>query len=163
MILIYAISGLAMNHRDTFNVYYDVEHVCAELPSDFPKRYNDVKKADIDRLMDLTGAEGTYSKHFNSQGALKVLIKGGSNIVADLTAGKAAYEKVEERVVIGNMAKLHYNPGAWWTIFSDIFAVALILITLTGFIVLKGKNGFIGRGALLFAIGLLIPLIFLFK
>lgn len=161
VILIYAISGIAMNHRDTFNVYYAADNVEITLPSNFPKDYKQVKRADVERLLDIANANGGYSKHFNSQGQLKILIKGGSSITADLGSGKAVYEKVEERILLGNMAKLHYNPGGWWTVFSDIFAGALILITLSGMVVLKGKYGFFGRGGILILIGAAIPIIFI--
>ena len=59
------------------------------------------------------------------------------------------------------MVRLHYNPGRWWTTFSDVFAVCLILITLTGLVMVKGKKGLIGRGGILFIIGIVIPVLFL--
>lgn len=162
VILIYAISGIAMNHRNTFNVYYDSETTESAIPEYFPKSYDQVGKTEILRLLDGAGVpERGYSKHFKTQSGLKVLIKGGSSIMVDFSADKVVYEKVEERVILGNMARLHYNPGSWWTVFSDIFAGALILITITGMIVLKGKLGFFGRGGIMFIIGVAVPVIFL--
>jgi hypothetical protein len=60
------------------------------------------------------------------------------------------------------MTTLHYNPGKWWTWFADIFAVSLIIITLTGLVMLKGKHGLWGRGGIELLIGIAIPLILLF-
>ena len=57
--------------------------------------------------------------------------------------------------------KLHYNPGRLWTYFADAFGIAMILITITGLAMLKGKNGLWGKGGIEFGIGILIPVIIL--
>ncbi|MDE6654618.1 MAG: PepSY-associated TM helix domain-containing protein, partial [Muribaculaceae bacterium] len=66
-----------------------------------------------------------------------------------------------QRPLISDMVKLHYNPGRWWTAFSDIFAISLILITLTGLFIIKGRKGITGRGAIELIIGLSVPILFL--
>jgi hypothetical protein len=60
------------------------------------------------------------------------------------------------------MSRLHYNSYKWWIIFSDIFAFALIIITLTGLVMTRGKKGLLGRGGIELIIGILIPLGFIF-
>ena len=92
---------------------------------------------------------------------MKVFLKGGSNLFVDTQTGDAVYEKLERRFLLSDMVKLHYNPGKWWTTFSDIFAVSLVLITLTGMVMVKGPKGFLGRGGILFIIGIVIPVLFL--
>ena len=92
---------------------------------------------------------------------MKVFLKGGSNVFVNTQNGEAVYEKLERRFLLSDMVRLHYNPGRWWTTFSDVFAVCLILITLTGLVMVKGKKGFIGRGGILFIIGIVIPVLFL--
>ncbi|MCK9181152.1 MAG: PepSY-associated TM helix domain-containing protein, partial [Bacteroides sp.] len=59
------------------------------------------------------------------------------------------------------LTKLHYNPGQWWTYFADVFSICLILITLTGLFLVRGKYGLTGRGGVLLVVGLLFPLLFL--
>ena len=71
------------------------------------------------------------------------------------------YESVTRRPLIGAMSRLHYNPGQWWTYFADIFAIALIIITLSGIIMLKGNKGIIGRGGIEMIVGIVIPILFL--
>ena len=51
--------------------------------------------------------------------------------------------------------------GQWWTYFADIFAVGLIIITLSGVIMLKGSKGIIGRGGIEMIVGIVIPILFL--
>ena len=107
--------------------------------------------------------EKNYTKHyFPKPGEMKVFLKGGSNLYVDIATGDAVYESVRRRPIIGSMTRLHYNPGKWWTWFSDIFAVGTILIVLTGLLMLKGKNGIVGWGGVELVAGIAVPLLFLF-
>jgi hypothetical protein len=54
---------------------------------------------------------------------------------------------------------LHRNPGGLWTLISDIFAIGLIVISITGITMMKGKNSLSGRGKWLLAAGTLTPII----
>jgi hypothetical protein len=56
---------------------------------------------------------------------------------------------------------LHRNSIKGWKWASDVFAVMLILISITGLFILKGKKGLTGRGKWLIAAGALPPLIVL--
>ncbi|MDE6500019.1 MAG: peptidase, partial [Rikenella sp.] len=74
---------------------------------------------------------------------------------------RAEYESLKRRPFFGAVSRLHYNPGRWWTLFSDIFAGALILVKITGFTMMKGRRGLIGWGGAELLAGLLFPLAFL--
>lgn len=161
VILIYALSGIFMNHRDTINPNFSVEITEAPLPDNFPNSLNDVERNDIDRLLGCWGVADRYIKHYPSKGNLRVLLKGGSSVTVDLNGRTATYEKIGRRFIISDMVKLHYNPGRWWTCFSDIFAAGLILITATGLAIVKGRNGFWPRGILLLIAGLIAPILIL--
>ncbi len=161
IVLIYAISGLALNHRSTFNPNYSVEVKEISLERRFPSDREAVDREAVDALLAKAGESGNYSKHYFSGQTLKVLLKGGSSLTVDLGAPTATLEKVSERVVLGSMTRLHYNPGRWWTAFSDAFAVSLIVITLTGMAITRGRKGLAGRGGLLFLLGVAVPLVFL--
>ncbi len=71
---------------------------------------------------------------------MKVFLKGGSNLMVNLQTKQAIYEKLTRRPLISALTKLHYNPGRWWTHFADVFAVGLIIITVTGMVMLKTKR-----------------------
>ncbi len=47
------------------------------------------------------------------------------------------------------------------TWFSDFYAGSLVLISITGLFIIKGKNGIKKRGAVLTIAGSIVPLIFL--
>jgi hypothetical protein len=82
-------------------------------------------------------------------------------VIYDLDSGSGTIEKIKRRPVLHAMNFLHYNPGKWWTLFSDIFSVALILIAITGLLILKGRNGITRRGAILTIAGIIIPIVYL--
>lgn len=121
-----------------------------------------MKRENVLTLLQPLGEEGNYTKHyFPKADIMKVFLKGGSNLQVNVRTGEAVYESVTRRPLIGAMARLHYNPGQWWTYFADIFAVGLIIITLSGVIMLKGNKGIIGRGGIEMIVGIVIPILFL--
>ena len=161
MILIYALSGILMNHRGDLNPHYSVSLHEYKVTADLSDKSR-VDKALVLTLLEPWGEAGNYTKHyFPKDGQMKVFLKGGSSLVVNTRTGDAVYESLKRRPLLSDMVKLHYNPGRWWTTFSDTFAVCLILITLTGLVMVKGPKGFWGRGGILFIIGLLVPVLFL--
>lgn len=161
MVLIYAISGIVMNHRDTMNPNYSIEVIEYTLKESLPAK-EELTKEDVIELLTPLGDGENYTKHYFPQdGTMKVFIKGGSSLVVDYETNQVTYEKLTKRPVLSFMAKLHYNPGRWWTHFSDLFALSLIIITLSGVVMIKGSKGLWGRGGIELLIGIIIPLLFL--
>ena len=161
MILIYALSGILMNHRSDLNPHYSVEVEEFKVTQDLTDKEKIDKALVLDVLQPL-GEADNYTKHyFQKDGRMKVFLKGGSSLVVDTQTGDAVYERLERRFLLSDMVKLHYNPGKWWTTFSNIFAVSLVLITLTGMVMVKGSKGFWGRGGILFLVGIIVPILFL--
>ncbi|WP_025004001.1 PepSY-associated TM helix domain-containing protein [Porphyromonas macacae] len=161
MVLIYAISGFVMNHRDSINPNYSITRKVYNHTETLPLK-SEIKKEDVLRLLTPLKEEKNYTKHyFPQENTMKVFLKGGSSLSVNLTSREVVYEKLTRRPVIGRMTRLHYNPGRWWTTFADIFAISLIIITVTGLVMIKGKKGLWGRGGIYLLIGILFPLAFL--
>ncbi|MBQ1651532.1 MAG: PepSY-associated TM helix domain-containing protein, partial [Paludibacteraceae bacterium] len=97
--------------------------------------------------------------YYPNDSALKIFLKSGSNIVVNTHSGQVTYEKVRRRPVLGAMSRLHYNPGSAWTIFSDIFAISMLIVIITGLFMMKGKNGIIGIGGIELIIGIMLPVL----
>ena len=161
MILIYALSGILMNHRGDLNPHYSVSRQELRVDADLTDKTK-VDKPLVLSLLEPLGEADNYTKHyFPKDGEMKVFLKGGSSLLVNTQTGEAVYESLNRRPLLSDMVKLHYNSTKWWTIFSDVFAVCLILITITGLVMVKGSKGFWGRGGILFVIGVLIPVLFL--
>jgi hypothetical protein len=158
--LIYAISGIALNHMSDWNPNYSVE-------IDHFKTNIDLKKAtsnknNVLKLLEEVDAKENYKSHYYaSENTIKIFLKGGSSIVVNTNNGKGKAEYLKRRPVFYEVNYLHYNPNKIWTWFSDIFAGALILFSITSFFMVKGKKGITGRGGIYTALGILIPLLFL--
>lgn len=163
IVIIYALSGILMNHRDELNPTYSARRI--EIPralTETPRAKGAVTTAEIERLLDEIGEKGRYTKHYYlDERTMKVFLKGGSTLEVDLQTGAGVYDRLRKRPILGDFVRLHYNPGRWWTYFSDLFAIALIVITLSGLFLARGKRGLRGVGGLELALGMLIPLLFL--
>ena len=162
VILLYAISGIVLNHRDSINPNFTVERLEYKLPNDVLVSKNVVNKASVIDYLKTIDEDKNYTKHyFPTENTMKVFLKSGSNVSVDFDSRTVVYEKLTRRPFLSSITSLHYNPGRWWTYFSDAFAVCLIIITVTGLFLVKGKKGFIGIGGIEFLLGVAIPILFL--
>ena len=161
LILIYAVSGLFMNHKGRINPHYTVTRTTYRITEDLSDK-NQVDEQRILQLLEPLGEAKHFTKfYYPEPDRIKVFLKGGSSLVIDVRTQEAVYECLKQRPLLSPMVKLHFNPGKWWTWFADCFAVCLIIITLTGIAMTKGPKGLWGRGGIELVAGLLIPVIFL--
>lgn len=154
--LVYAISGIAINHLDDWNPNYVIttEDIQTQLGPG-------AEKAEILAMLEEEGERNNYKNHyFPDKSNLKVFLKNGS-VYVNLNSGRGLIEKNNRRRVFREMNYLHYNPVKWWTWFSDLYAAALIALAITGIFLVRGKKGITGRGAWLTILGLIIPIIYL--
>jgi uncharacterized protein len=161
MTLIYAISGIVLNHFKSG----DFQH------PDYGKSYTEMKvtlpangtadQAYVYSVLDQVKERAHYKSFITGDGYVQIFLTKGY-IYVDLKTGEAEMEQKTTRYVIREMNLLHYNNlKKFYTWFSDAYAVGLIILALTGLFVLRGKNGILGRGAWLTAIGIILPALFL--
>ena len=160
MTVIYAISGIALNHVKEWDPNYSITREEIQVQAGISP--DDFTKDDALELLAQFDEEDNYKKHyFPDEATLKIFLDGGS-VIVDRESGAGVLEHARRRPVFFESNYLHYNtPRGLWTWFADIFAGALILIAISGLFILKGKKGITGRGAWLTGIGILIPAIFL--
>ena len=92
MVLIYAISGIVMNHRDTINPNFSIERKEYKITGKLPGKEG-MKKEKVLTLLQPLGEEGNYTKHyFPKADIMKVFLKGGSNLQVNVSTGEAVYE-----------------------------------------------------------------------
>jgi len=155
--LVYAISGIAINHLDDWNPNYVI--TAKEINTSLDR--NSDKNA-IVAMLEEHGEQKNYKNHYYpSENGLKVFLKDGV-VYVNLNTGQGLIEKSRRRPMFREMNYLHYNPVKYWTWFSDLYAGALIALAITGIFLVRGKKGITGRGAWLTILGILIPLIYLF-
>lgn len=156
MTIIYALSGIAINHRSDWNPNYIV------IEKEINEKAFDHKpeREEVIALLDKYGVGDDYRKHyFPHADRLKVFLHGGTAIV-DLETGNGYVELTKKRFMFRDMNYLHYNPSVYWTWFSDLFAGALVVLAISGIFIPRGSDGITARGAWLTLLGILIPLLF---
>ena len=162
VVCIYAISGICLNHKRDFNSNISISRHEISMQGVFPSAADSLSEDALHGFIAQLPDVETYTKHAPvGENSVKIFFKGGSSLEVNMDDGSARYEKIRKRKFFSSLNRLHYNPTRWWTWFSDIFAVCLLLITLTGLFMLKGPKGLIGRGGIEFIIGILIPLMFI--
>ena len=164
VIIVYAISGILLNHKSDFNADYSVKQHHFTVAGVYPLKAGSFSEQRVKKeLLQPYGETKNYTKHyFPDDHTLKIFLKGGSSMAVNLLTGEGLYEAVKKRPIFSNLNRLHYNPNKWWTVFSDAFAASLVLITLTGLIMNKGKKGIMGRGGIELILGIIVPLAFIF-
>lgn len=161
VILVYAISGITMNHLKDFNPQYMISAKNYQAEGYYPHKQNFTKE-EVIGLLETVNESDNYKKHFYpNSSTMRVFLKSGSTFSLNTQSGEVNYEGLQKRPIFSQLAFLHYNPNKWWTIFSDIFAVSLIIICITGIFMNKGKKGIIGIGGIEILVGILIPILFL--
>jgi uncharacterized protein len=160
MTIIYALSGIALNHRKDWNPNYIIERT--EHQVNIPPDLQTNEKTAVEAILKQIDQQDNYRKYyFPTSGELKVFMNGGGTIVVNLASGKLLFENLTKRPIFNQVNFLHYNPGKLWMWFSDFFCVALIVLAISGLFILKGKNGITRRGAWLTAAGIIVPIVFL--
>ena len=157
--IVYAVSGVAVNHVHQWNPSYRLERVTRTFEP-VPVGERDAMVAELVRKL---GLPGPPKSSFRSAPHLVALFYEGWSVTADAAAGTALVERPHERPVLFDANFLHLNrPKGLWTWFADAYALLLAFLAVSGMFVLKGRNGLAGRGKWFVLAGLLVPLAFLF-
>jgi hypothetical protein len=106
----------------------------------------------------LVGEESHKVYDFPTSDQVKIYYDNASLHVY-LSKNEATYEQIAKRHVFYESNVIHRNSIEGWKWASDIFAFLLIVITITGLFVLKGKHGITRRGKWLVAAGAIPPLV----
>ena len=94
MVLIYAISGIVMNHRDTINPNFSITRKEYKIAEKLPDKAG-MNKEKVLTLLEPLGESGNYTKYyFPKTDVMKVFLKGGSNLLVNVKTGEAVYESV---------------------------------------------------------------------
>ncbi len=152
--LAYGISGIAVNHRADWNPSYRKTTEFVAIAPIIGDSVPELVATAIARL----GLTTAPKSSFRPDPLTLQLFYPERVYSVDLPTGKVMVESTVPRRVLFEMNQLHLNqPKKLWTYIADAYAVALILLAVTGLFVLKGKLGITGRGGWLTAAGVLIP------
>ena len=158
MTLLYALSGILLNHIHDWNSNYRIERASGVI--ELPPLSGEVDAPFVDEVLRRTGEGRRPRGTFRPDPRTLQIFLDERVLTVDLETGEVDGEVARERFLLRAMNALHLNQaGAGWMWFSDIYAAALCLMAVTGLFVLRGKQGIKGRGAWLTAAGVLLPLV----
>jgi hypothetical protein len=156
----YALSGIAVNHIDDWNPNYAYAERSVDigpLPAGSLAEQETyvVTKLAIDR----TQVRGHFQETTDE---LRVFLVEGQEARVAISTGRGSLKTITRRPVFFQVNALHLNNlKGIWTYVADIFALALMILALTGMTMMKGDRGLAGRGKWFVGAGLLIPIAFL--
>jgi len=157
--VIYAISGIAVNHIEDWNPNYVIRTETVPV-GELPVAANDVMAAAVLDRMGITEEPESVVRMAPDQ--LKIFLDQRTLTVA-VPGGVVRDEIARRRFAFFEVNHLHLNHGkGFWTWFADVYAIGLIVLACTGIFIITGKKGLGGRGRWLLLTGLAIPLVYLF-
>ena len=159
LIVSFALSGLMMNHRDSWHPEkYTTETKAIEVKLPAESEINEKFAEDLGKKL---GIDDKFRRHNVKKDVFKISFE-NHDVEIDMKTGKGEIVSFLKTPIISQSMKLHKNTSDFWIYYSDIFAFSLILIALTGTIMVKGgKFSFKQRGWKLAVAGVIFPILFL--
>lgn len=153
--IVYAVSGIAVNHIDDWNPNYRIERE--------ERRFEPIpvgeRDAMVSALVERLGLDAPPRDAFRPRPEIVEMFYEGWSVRADAPAGVAVIERAGKRPFLFQANDLHLNRlKGGWTWFADLYAAMLALLAITGTLILRGARGFAGRGKWFVLAGLAVPL-----
>ncbi len=150
--IVYALSGLAVNHIADWNPNF--HDTIRELEIGAIQGETDAVAASA--VLQRMGIAERPSDTYRAGDELTILLDHRTLHVT--SAGHVLDEAQRPRFILRAVNWLHLNRGKKaWTYFADAYAAGLLLLALSGMFMIPGRKGLAGRGAALVAIGVAIP------
>jgi len=155
--LIYALSGIAMNHLDDWDPNFRASEVQLKI-APIPDDISDDEA--VARVASAAGISGTPSDVLRAGDEVRLEYPNGSKVTA--IGDSVTVQKRDSRFFFRVANWLHATRGkAVWKYISDAYAVLLLYLAISGLFMIKGKLGLRWRGTLLMSAGLAIPLAYI--
>ena len=155
--LIYAISGIAVNHVKDWDpnfVNYDVTH---EIGGPLPDADDEAARVVLDKL----AIKQTPTEVYRENDEIEILLD-HRTLHVNVKTGHVVDEGQKPRFLLRFANWLHLNRGKKaWVYIADAYAAALLFLACSGMFMLPGKRGLIGRGAVFVALGVAVPVVYI--
>lgn len=159
--IVFAVSGIALNHIDDWNPNYIIER--HEQALTLEKQPNDAQLNEA-LLAQYRIDIPVKASYWGSPDDYKLFFKGGSSLAVDFANKTVIYEQIRPRPVFKQFNHLHLNKAQnGWIAFSDIYAGILLFLAISSLFMVKGKySPWRPRKGWLLIVGGLIPLVYMF-
>lgn len=157
MTLIFAISGIAVNHNDDWNPDYSVEQTQLQLT---PRNWLALSDTELSQLLvaKMPDAADIKATHWSNPNEFKVFLKDASNLTLNLTRHSLQLERISKRPLLNEFNRLHLNEShKAWVLFSDLYAGMLIFLAISALFMVRGKHSPWRKRSVLVLAGILLP------
>jgi hypothetical protein len=154
LVVVYCLSGLALNHVDDWNPDFVIEKRSVKLTENLDGRL--MTPEDIKRISGTVGEDRFKLYDQPTPTQVKIYFD-NATLHLDLEDGEGIYERVSRRPVFYQSNVIHRNSLKGWKWAADIFSVLLVVIVATGLMMVKGPAGFWGRGKWFVLAGMVPP------
>lgn len=152
--VIYALSGIAMNHLDDWDPNFKAREVTRRMPA----IASEVGDADAARIVAV--AAGVTEPVID-------VYRAGDELRLTFASGKKATAIGELLTVQDRRDRWFFRVADWlhatrgkqaWKYIADAYAVLLLYLAISGVFMIKGRLGLRWRGAVLVGVGLIAPI-----
>lgn len=152
---IYALSGLAVNHIGDWDPNFHQIERTHQIEGPIAA---DARPAAEQVLQALGIDEAPEDVYAIDEGQVEILLE-HRTLRVDTQSGTVIEEGQKPRLFLRAANWLHLNRGKKaWTIVADAYAVLLLYLATSGLFMLPGRRGLKGRGAVIAAVGALVPI-----
>lgn len=157
--LIYALSGIAVNHIADWNPNYRIERVHSQIT---PLPSGVIEPSLIPGILAQLGEQKQAENSFQPDPDNLWLYVDKRMIRIHLPSGQVEHEVAKRRPFWYRLNFLHLNhPKKAWTWVADVYAAALFLLALSGLLMLPKSGSKRRRGLIFTAAGVILPALFL--
>jgi uncharacterized protein len=154
--LIYAISGLAMNHIGD----WDPNFVSAERVVAIPPLTDNTTEEQAVAMVTQAAGTGAPDKVLHAGDEVHLDYDDGTKVVA--IGDTVVIQERSPRLFLRVANWLHATRGKpTWKYISDAYAVLLLYLAISGLFMIKGRLGLRWRGTLLVSLGVAVPIAYL--
>lgn len=153
--LVYALSGLAVNHIADWDPSFRQEQRTHQLAAPLP--------ADADasgkRVLTALGITETPREVYSAGDDAVDIVFDRRTLHVTPSSGKVVEEGQSPRWFLRAANWLHLNRGKKaWTYVADTYAVILLYLAISGLFMIPGRKGLVGRGAAIALLGAAVPI-----
>lgn len=152
--LVYALSGLAVNHIADWDPSFNQISETHRLPAPLPPDANASSKRVLSALNITEAPREVYAA---AEDAVDIVFDRRTLHVTPST-GVVVEEGQSPRWFLRAANWLHLNRGKKaWTYVADTYAVILLYLAISGLFMIPGRKGLVGRGAVIALLGAAVP------
>ncbi len=159
LIISFSISGIMLNHRENWKPSRYVSSV--KEVSISPIQKDSVNDQFIEAFTKTQGIQDRFRRFRIEKNELRISYE-KNDVEIDMATGKGTIETYKKTPLISQVITLHQDTSKWWIYYSDVFALAMLTIAITGMFIQKGNYSFKKHGWKLALVGIIFPLLFLF-